>query len=164
MRPENASLWLGLELNVEDKEDRISPDILGEFLREEMEEFLSEGKQNRDFKKTGKGVDLFPVGEGWEDNPLFFRYQPETWFDMPESRIGRIRTYTVWFPVKDFMEHHELDAFKEMLQYIIGDKVWKEFSTELDVGGVIITGSEESVRDHYENTKSVDIDWDSNVY
>lgn len=141
-------IWLGMELIIPDKGDKHDPEDVQSMVREWMLEFLKKGGANADYQETGEGVDLIPRGDGWDNTPVYVRHRDETWFDKPESEIGRKRTIAVWFPVQDYKEHHQFDALKKNVGFIIGDEVYDEYGEELEVRGILIAGSEASVREN----------------
>jgi hypothetical protein len=155
-------IWLGMELIIPDKNGQHNPYEMEDNIRDWVSTFLERGLQNIDYDETGEGVDLFPRADDWESNTLYLRYKKEAWFDDPDDVIGRRREFDVWFPVRDFMEHHELDALKEKSTYLIGDEVYEQYGEELNVRGILLAGSEMSVRDHIENTIP-DVEFDNYV-
>ena len=143
---EEQGVWLGLEVHIPDKQAAHYPEDMQGFLRKKTHEYLEKSMTNIDFDETGEGMDVIPLYDDWDENPLLVRYKHESWFDDPESKVGRIRAFDIWFPVRDFMEHHELDVLKEKYTYIIGDEVYNKYGQEADIRGILIASTKESVR------------------
>lgn len=163
MTQDTHCIWLGLEVKIPDKQDQHDPQEIQSNIREWTYNFLDEGKFNIDLDVTGEGVCLIPRDDNWDDTPIFVRYMWESWFDNPEDKVGRIRKYLLWFPVLDFTEHHLLDTFKEKYTYIVGDQIYNKYREEVDINGVLIAGSEDSVRDHMKQSYQSDIDVDKHM-
>lgn len=145
-------IWLGFEFTIPDKHDRHDPDEMQSQLREWVTFFLSNGGQNVDYEITNEGVDLAPRGKNWEETDIVVRYNDEFWFDMPDSRIGRRRKFSVWFPVKGMLNTSQISTIKEKMTYLIGDEVFDEYDEQLDISGAMIMGSEQSVRNHIKHS------------
>lgn len=150
-------------VKIPDKTAQHNPDEMEEQIREWTDTFLRKQLQNIDYDETGRGVDLMPRENDWDDNPLYVRYKDESWFDNPDDRVGRIRSFFIWFPVRDFMEHDQLDVLEEKYTYLIGDEIYEKYNSEIDFRGILLAGSEDSVHNHIKNAYFQDIDVDAHM-